>query len=146
MTTQGEKRLMKCLAVSTQYRRVTDGLTDGRRDRHLATASRRAVIISKLQVREFYCVYIQVSIVLNSFTENSLIITFNWCVVVLLYRTAIRLRRTVLSETYSPYSLAACRIYSRVLDPWPKYLYWIFQCNNFNFNKNETPWSKNSVT
>ena len=34
----GEKSLMICLAVSTQYRRVTDGRTDRQTDRHLAKA------------------------------------------------------------------------------------------------------------
>ena len=33
-----EKTLMICLVVSTEYRRVTDGRTDGQTDRHLATA------------------------------------------------------------------------------------------------------------
>jgi len=35
---EGEKSLMICLAVSTEYRRVTNGRTDGQTDRHLATA------------------------------------------------------------------------------------------------------------
>ena len=34
----GEKSLNICLAVSTEYRRVTDGQTDGQTDRYLATA------------------------------------------------------------------------------------------------------------
>jgi len=34
----GVKTVMICLAVSTEYRRVTDGQTDGRTDRHLPTA------------------------------------------------------------------------------------------------------------
>ena len=34
----GEKKFEVCLAVSTEYRRVPDGRTDGRIDRHLATA------------------------------------------------------------------------------------------------------------
>ena len=35
---ESEHSLRVCLAVSTEYRRVTDGHTDGRTDRHLATA------------------------------------------------------------------------------------------------------------
>ena len=34
---------MICLAVSTEYRRVADGLTDRRMDRHLATLPRDIV-------------------------------------------------------------------------------------------------------
>jgi len=34
----GEKTLMIYLAISTEHWRVTDGQTDGRTDRHLATA------------------------------------------------------------------------------------------------------------
>ena len=34
----GEKSLSTCLAVSTEYRCVTDGQTDGRTDEHLSTA------------------------------------------------------------------------------------------------------------
>jgi len=34
----GDKTLRICITVETQYRRVSDGQTDGRTDRHLATA------------------------------------------------------------------------------------------------------------
>jgi len=34
----GEKILRICITVYTQYRRVTDGRTDGQTDGHLATA------------------------------------------------------------------------------------------------------------
>jgi len=34
----GKKTLRICITVYTQYRRVTDGQTDRRTDRHLATA------------------------------------------------------------------------------------------------------------
>jgi len=35
---EGEKTLLICLAVSTEYRRETDGRTDRQTDRHLVTA------------------------------------------------------------------------------------------------------------
>jgi len=43
----GEEIMTLAFFVLTQYRRVTDGQTDGQRDRHVAIAITRASIASR---------------------------------------------------------------------------------------------------